>query len=71
MAEKIAQRMNELRSADSVDELVQYSIGNCHPLKGNRRGEFAMDLVQPYRLIFEKKESGLQLIRILSIVDYH
>ena len=45
MAEKIAQRMTELESADSVDMLLQFQIGRCHPLKGDRRGQFAMDLV--------------------------
>ena len=54
MAEKIAQRMEELEAADSVDMLLQFQIGRCHPLKGNRQGQFAMDLVQPFRLVFEK-----------------
>ncbi|GHU42375.1 hypothetical protein FACS1894111_06230 [Clostridia bacterium] len=70
-ADKIAQRMNELQASDSVDELIQYSIGRCHALKGNREGEFAMDLVHPYRLIFEKCNHIVELIRITSIEDYH
>jgi proteic killer suppression protein len=60
-----------LRAADSVDDLVQYAIGRCHPLKGNRNGEFAMDLVHPYRLIFKKIDNVVELVRIMSIEDYH
>lgn len=71
MAQKLAQRMTELQSADTVEMLVQFSVGRCHPLKGNRKGEYAMDLVHPYRLIFENKNSKLKLIKIISIEDYH
>jgi len=71
MAEKIAQRIMELKAAETVEMLIQFCIGRCHPLKGNREGEYAMDLVQPYRLVFEKKEETLQVVRINSIEDYH
>lgn len=56
MACKIAQRMAELKDADSVEMLVQFSVGRCHSLKGKRNGQYAMDLVHPFRLIFEKKK---------------
>ncbi len=71
MAEKIAQRIGELRMADTVEMLVQFSIGRCHPLKGNRKGEYAMDLVHPYRLVFIKMGDEIQIARIVSIEDYH
>jgi proteic killer suppression protein len=71
MAGKISQRMQELRSADNVEMLLQFSIGRCHKLKGNKKGEYAMDLVHPYRLIFIKKESILQFVKIRRIEDYH
>lgn len=71
MANKIAQRIDELSIADSVEDLIKFSIGRCHPLKGNKAGTFAMDLVHPYRLVFEKKEHIVQLVRIVSIEDYH
>lgn len=71
MADKINQRIYELQAADSVEILVQYSIGRCHPLKGNRLGQYAMDLVHPYRLVFEHNGYKLELIKIVSIEDYH
>lgn len=71
MAEKIALRVSELTSADTVEMLVQFSIGRCHPLHGNRKGEYAMDLEQPFRLVFSKKENVLQIVKILEIEDYH
>lgn len=71
MANKIAQRIQELRSADNLESLVHYSIGRIHPLIGNRDGEYAMDLVHPYRLVFEIIEDKVSIVRILSIEDYH
>lgn len=71
MARLIHQRVDELKSAISVDMLVQFSIGRCHPLEGNRKGEYAMDLVHPYRLIFRQNQTNIQVVRIISIEDYH
>ena len=71
MAEKIAQRIGELQMIGTVEMLVQFSIGRCHPLKGDRKGEDAMDLVHPYRLVFEKEGDRIQIARIISIEDYH
>jgi len=76
MANLIHQRVNEISSADSVEMLCRFSIGKCHPLEGNRTGQYAMNLVQPYRLVFEKiciEEEGrnIEIVRILSIENYH
>ncbi|WP_323985029.1 type II toxin-antitoxin system RelE/ParE family toxin [Fusibacter ferrireducens] len=71
MAILIHQRIDQIRSATSVEMLVQFSIGRCHPLRGNRKGEYAMDLVQPYRMIFEQKDKKIQVVRIIKIEDYH
>ncbi len=51
--------------------MIQFSIGRCHPLQGDRQGEYAMDLVQPYRLIFQKKEKAVEIVIIKGIEDYH
>ena len=53
--------------------MIQFQIGRCHALLGNRLGEYAVDLVQPFRLIFEKdKDTGaLKIVKIIEIIDYH
>lgn len=71
MAEKLHQRIDEISSAYSVEELVQYKIGRCHSLSGKRKGQYAMDLTQPYRLIFTKEDNFTISVRIEEIVDYH
>lgn len=71
MACKIHQRIGEISVADSVELLVRYHIGRCHLLSQNRKSEYAMDLVQPYRLIFEVNRNEIQIANILEIIDYH
>lgn len=84
MAQKLQQRMMELSAADSLDDVSKLRPTRCHPLKGNRSGQFSVDLDHPYRLIFipatnvivDKNKVGMDLsqidaIEIIEIVDTH
>lgn len=51
--------------------MIQYHIGRCHALHVDRDGEYAVDLVHPYRLVFEKHGEDIQIAYIKEIVDYH
>ncbi len=76
-ARKLHQRVQELRAADSLEEMVAYHIGGCHQLHGDRKGEYALELSQPYRLIVEpvldsKMEvTGVKVVKRVEVVDYH
>lgn len=71
MADKIHQRIDEIGAADTVEMMIQFHIGRCHTLTQNRKGQYAVDLVHPYRLVFEKNGDEIQIANILEIVDYH
>lgn len=71
MAEKIQQRIDEISAADSVEQMIQFQIGRCHPLKQNRKNQYAVDLIHPQRLIFEKVENEIKIVNIIEITDYH
>ena len=71
MTEKIQMRIGEIQAADTVEEMIQFRIGRCHPLTGNRKGQYAVDLVHPNRLVFEKHGNEIQIVHITEIVDYH
>ena len=71
MAEKIQMRIDQIKSSDTVEFMIQYGIGRCHPLHGDRKGQYAMDLVHPQRLIFAKKGKEIQIANIMEIEDYH
>ncbi len=71
VAGKIRLRISEITRAESVDYLIQNRVGRCHRLVGDRAGQYAMDLAQPYRLIFIIQENQIQFAEIQDITDYH
>ena len=71
MSEKIQMCIGEMEAADTVEEMIKYHIGRCHPLTNNRKGQYAVDLVHLYRLVFEKHGNEIQVVHIMEIVDYH
>ncbi len=71
VAEKIQFRIDQISAALSVEDMLQFRVGRCHALKGNRKDQYAVDLVHPYRLVFEKIGDKIQIANIIEIVDYH
>ena len=71
MAQKIDQRINEIQASDSVEFMIKYRLGRCHSLTNNRKEQYAVDLVHPYRLVFEARGEEVQIALIVEIVDYH
>jgi proteic killer suppression protein len=80
-AHKLRIRMNALEAASRVTELV---AGNPHPLKGDRAGQFALDLAGGWRLVFAPANdpcphhaaggidwSQVTIVSIEYIGDYH
>ena len=77
MAELIHRRLDQIASADTIDILLIGRIGRCHALhdeshnRRKRKNQYAMDLTQPYRLVFELIDNKIQIANIVSIEDYH
>ncbi len=83
-ARKVRQRLVELAAANTLADVGKIPPARLHPLKGNRQGQFAVDVKHPFRLIFEpahdpiptKEDGGMDLeritrIRVIGIEDYH
>jgi toxin HigB-1 len=80
-ARKLKLRLLALQAAARVSELV---AGNPHPLKGDRHGQFALDLAGGWRLVFAPANepcptrpdggvdwSEVTIVSIEYIGDYH
>lgn len=80
-ARKLKVRLVALEAAARVTDLV---AGNPHPLKGDRLGEFALDLAGGWRLVFApandpcptRPDGGIEwsqvtIVSIEYIGDYH
>ncbi|MDZ7759076.1 MAG: hypothetical protein U5L00_02310 [Desulfovermiculus sp.] len=77
-------RLAELQAMPDLSMALQLPQLHCHELKGDRKGELAVDLDHPFRLIFSipqnpyptKADGGLDwhqvtTIQIEEIEDYH
>lgn len=80
-AKKLQRRLAELFNADNVAELI---AGRPHPLVGNRKGEFAVDLQGGDRLVFKSSHlpplikpdgsvdwSKVTAVTIVELGNYH
>lgn len=77
------QRISDLFAAETLED-VRNLPGRYHELTGNRKGQWACDLEQPYRLIFEPHEDPIPTngngqyvwleikgVEIIDIDNYH
>ena len=71
IAQKIHMRINEISAAPNIEVMIQFHIGRCHQLNGSRNGQYAVDLVHPYRLIFQVQNKTVQIANIIEVIDYH
>ena len=62
IADKIRVRLSEIAAADNLEDL-RYVAGNFHELIGNRKGQLACSLKEPYRLIFKPVNEPLPIKR--------
>ena len=80
-ADVLRKRLDDLRASDNL-ETMRHLPGRCHELKGDRAGQFAVDLEHPKRLVFQPLDgvprvdggfdwSTITTIEIVEIVDYH
>ena len=71
IAKKYIQRVNIIKHAQNIDELSRLPGLRCHPLKGNRQGQFAVSLTGFYRLIFTLHGDALEIANIEEVSKHY
>ncbi len=82
-AAKIKARLAQLKFASTLEEVRNFP-GNYHELINNRKGQWACDLDQPYRLVFTAHENPIPTnadgryiwleikgVAVIEIINYH
>lgn len=84
-AQKIQQRLYELQAATTLADISHLPPPRCHLLTGDRAGQFAVDVTERNRLVFEPAndpvpllpDGGIDRAQITAIliieiaIDYH
>jgi len=82
-AKKLFQRLAQIEAAEILADLKKIPDARCHELKGNRKGQFAVDLKHPKRLIFLpcdvsgeeftdiQSDEMVKAVIIKEVTDYH
>ena len=79
MAQTIMRRLAILKNARTLATVPATPPERRHRLAGQRRDQYAVDLVHPYRLVFEPTRGtagsddagGVTAITIIEVIDYH
>lgn len=71
VARKYIQRINIIKQAHDIDELLRLPGLRCHPLKGDRKGQYAVKLTGFHRLIFTLQGDALEIARIEEVSKHY
>jgi len=71
VATRYIERINIIKHTSSIEELEQLPVLNCHPLKGNRDGEWSIKLTGFMRLIFTVHGDELEIVRIKEVSKHY
>ena len=71
IARKYIQRINIIQQSQNLDELMKLPGLRCHPLKGERKGQYAIKLSGFYRLIFKLSGTQLEIVTIEEVSKHY
>ena len=71
VARRFISRINTLKKVTDFNELYTLPGWNFHPLKGNRKGEFAITLTGYWRLIITNDGNTYDIAKIEEVSDHY
>lgn len=71
VARRYIGRINIIKSATDIEQLQMLPKLDCHPLKGDRKAEWAITLINRVRLIFTLEGETLEIVRIKEVSKHY
>lgn len=71
VARRYIERINIVKKVRDIEELMALPGLRCHPLRGNRQGQYAIRLTGFYRLIFTLKGDELEIAHIEEVSKHY
>ncbi len=71
VAKRYILRINTIKQVKDIDELMRLPVLRCHPLKGDRAGQYAVNITGFYRLVFSLEGDALEIARIEEVSKHY
>ncbi|ROR57421.1 proteic killer suppression protein [Vibrio crassostreae] len=71
VARKYIQRVSLIKQAKNLDEVMGLPGLRCHPLKGDRQGQYAVNLTGFIRLIFTLEGDCFNVAKIEEVSKHY
>jgi proteic killer suppression protein len=68
---KYVERINLIQVAADLEELRKLPALKCHPLRGDREGQYAISLTGFYRLIFTMHGEHLEVVCVEEVSKHY
>ena len=68
---KYIQRIKIIKATNNLDDLKKLPGLRCHPLKGDRIGQYAINLTGFYRLIFTLEGEIMNIVMIEEVSKHY
>ena len=70
-ARRYIQRINILYAVKAANELSSFPQLRFHPLKGDRQGEYALDLDNVWRLVVSFDDDGMTIVTVEEVSKHY
>lgn len=70
-ARKYVERVNILKVANTLTDIMAQQTLRCHPLKGNRKGQHSIRLHGRWRLVVTFRSGELEVVRIEEVSKHY
>lgn len=71
VARRFIQRVQIIQSMPDLDTLKKAPGLYCHPLKGDRAGQWAITLIDRWRLIFTFEDDKMTIVQIEEVSNHY
>lgn len=65
------ERVNILKKARSADDLYKIPPLHFHPLKGDKKGRYAITLIDRSRMIVSFQDDALTIVRVEEVTEHY
>jgi len=70
-AEALVMRVDMLKAAADMQEVRGLPVIRCHPLKGDKKGKWAITVIGRIRLVFSLYGASMERIRIEEVSRHY